>query len=424
MGKSLADVQPSLAAQWHPTLNGDLTPQDVTPSSNKRVWWVCDKRHEWEARVNNRKSGNGCGICAGTRVLAGYNDLATLNPALASQWHPVKNGVLAPDEISPGSHKKVWWQCALGHEWQARVDTRKLGKGCPRCQAFSYASAGENEIASWLQSLGLSIQQGHQYLLSERCELDIYLPEHDFAVEFNGLYWHSEAAGKGRDYHANKVRLAQEAGITLFQVWEDDWRDRQEIVKRTILRHLGLSDESHVVACQTHITPVDTKTAEVFLNANHIQGKASASICLGLRNCENSLVAVMVLKHMPGGIIHLERYATSCLVPEGFPTLLNHVLGEFAPEKIIAFADRSISEDSLYEKHGFRVDKILSPDYSYHVRNERVHKSNYRLKRFRDDPNLEYIEGLSESQLAQLNGLHRIWDSGKTRYVLEPGVRR
>lgn len=75
------------------------------------------------------------------------------------------------------------------------------------------------------------------------------------------------------------------------------------------------------------------------------------------------------------------------------------------------------SGGGLYERLGFRIDKILEPDYTYLVNNARKHKFGYRLKRFKNDPELKYQEGLTEKQLADLNGLYRIWDQGKVRYV-------
>ena len=73
----LATKAPDLASEWHPTKNGELTPEGVTLHSNKKIWWQCEKGHEWQVTVNNRANGTGCPVCSGHRVLAGYNDLET-----------------------------------------------------------------------------------------------------------------------------------------------------------------------------------------------------------------------------------------------------------------------------------------------------------------------------------------------------------
>ena len=129
----LATLRPDLAAEWHPTKNGSLTPADVSPGSEKKAWWLCEKGHEWQAFVFNRSRGNGCPVCTNRVVLLGYNDLGTIRPDLAAEWHPTKNGTLTPAEVTPGSNKKVWWLCEKGHEWQAKIVNRNHRNGCPIC---------------------------------------------------------------------------------------------------------------------------------------------------------------------------------------------------------------------------------------------------------------------------------------------------
>lgn len=132
----LAMLYPQIAAQWHPEKNGDLTPQQVGPQSSRAVWWQCENGHEWRAEIVRRvQAGSGCPYCTGRKVLSGFNDLATLEPKLAEQWHPILNGDLTPEMVTRGSHRKVWWQCKAGHVWHARIDSRsgKSRPGCPVC---------------------------------------------------------------------------------------------------------------------------------------------------------------------------------------------------------------------------------------------------------------------------------------------------
>lgn len=134
--KSLNETHPELVKEWHPTKNGDLTPQDVSYGSTKKVWWMCDKGHEWEAVVNNRSRGSGCPYCKYNnhkRPIVGETDLATTHPKLTKEWHPMRNGKLTPQDVSFGSGKKVWWLCDYSHEWEAVVNKRSRGSGCPYC---------------------------------------------------------------------------------------------------------------------------------------------------------------------------------------------------------------------------------------------------------------------------------------------------
>jgi hypothetical protein len=129
---SLLNTNPDLAKEWHPTKNVTLTPKDVTQGSDKKVWWICSREHEWEATVNNRKQGRGCPYCSGQMVCID-NCLATINPGLAKEWHHTKNTPLTPKDVTQGSNKKVWWRCSKDHEWEATVNNRKQGRGCPYC---------------------------------------------------------------------------------------------------------------------------------------------------------------------------------------------------------------------------------------------------------------------------------------------------
>jgi hypothetical protein len=136
-GRSLGEKNPELSKQWHPTKNGALLPHHVPHRSNKKVWWSCAKGHEYEARINSRLI-SGCPFCA-NRKIDFRNSLAALNPALASEWHPTKNGYLTPSDVPPGGARKVWWQCPkyTEHQWQRSINARDnrlgYGNGCPWC---------------------------------------------------------------------------------------------------------------------------------------------------------------------------------------------------------------------------------------------------------------------------------------------------
>ena len=130
---SFAAAHPELVCEWHTTKNGSLTPDMFSPQSNKMMWWQCKNGHEWKALISNRSNGHGCPYCAGLQASAGTNDLLTVNPKLADEWHPTKNGSLQPSDVLPQSSIKVWWLGKCGHEWQAVIYSRHNGNGCPYC---------------------------------------------------------------------------------------------------------------------------------------------------------------------------------------------------------------------------------------------------------------------------------------------------
>ena len=151
----LATLYPEIAAQWHPAKNGPLTPDQVTPSSNRKVWWRCERGHDYLAWIAGRtRQGSGCPYCAGTKVLPGFNDLATRVPQIAAQWHPTFNGALTPSMVTPGSHRKVWWQCSEGHVWKAVVHSRAGPQkcGCPVCAGVAPRRRNTREIRPALEA--------------------------------------------------------------------------------------------------------------------------------------------------------------------------------------------------------------------------------------------------------------------------------
>ena len=145
----LAATHPDLARQWHPGKNGRLTPRDVVAGNRRKVWWVCEKGHEWQATIASRACGGvGCPVCAGKAVIPGENDLASLFPEIAAQWHPTRNGILTPERLTSCSNKKVWWRCPLGHDYTASVGARTVnGAGCPYC-ANRKVLPGFNDLAT------------------------------------------------------------------------------------------------------------------------------------------------------------------------------------------------------------------------------------------------------------------------------------
>ena len=143
---TLDETHPEIAAQWHPTKNGDLKPEDVTFGMNCRVWWKCPVAddHEWPATVNNRATkGTRCGFCFGDRVSLS-TCLLTTHPKIAAEWHPTKNGSLTPKDVMSGSSsRKIWWKCPVAndHEWRTSVCNRTSGggNGCPCCSGHKVA---------------------------------------------------------------------------------------------------------------------------------------------------------------------------------------------------------------------------------------------------------------------------------------------
>lgn len=137
-----------LMAEWNWGKNFEFDPARLTCGSNAKVWWKCAQGHEWLASVSNRSyHKSGCPYCGGKKAFAGFNDLATVSPILAAEWHPILNGSVSLEMVVAGSDKSAWWRCKNGHEWKATIKDRQHGNGCPYCSG-RLAIAGETDLAT------------------------------------------------------------------------------------------------------------------------------------------------------------------------------------------------------------------------------------------------------------------------------------
>ena len=399
-------------------------PSEITLAYNKPITFKCFTcMHQWVSNLDKRKDRSlRCPGCSGKTVIPGFNDLETIMPHIKNSW--AKNNKYMPSEMTTKSEKEVYLYCSNGisHDLvktYAYVISRTPNRRTYLCNHCS-GSAGEIDMANFIASLGFTTIRKDRKIIRPK-ELDVYLPDLKVAFEYNGLYWHSDQAGKSDTYHYDKWKRCADKGIQLISIWEDDWNYREDIVKRMIAHKLGVSNDRKVYARQTDVVIVDKDDARAFCNAHHIQGYVSGSVYYGLKDRRtDSLVAVSVWKRS-GDQLRLERYCTSENVIGGMGKMLKAGV-QYAKDnglsKIVTFSDHDISDGGLYRRLGFIPDKELKPDYKYIVGGTRVHKFNYRIKRFRDDPNLKYADGLTESELAQLNSLPRVYDAGKTRWAI------
>ena len=145
----IATTHPQMAIQWHPTLNGTLTPNDVRAGSTDKVWWICSKGHEWKTEVRVRcQRNNDCPYCVGKYVAKGENDIESQRPDLSREWDFEKNGDYTPDKANINSKRMVGWICGRGHKWTASIEKRVTrNQGCPYCSG-RVAIPGETDIAT------------------------------------------------------------------------------------------------------------------------------------------------------------------------------------------------------------------------------------------------------------------------------------
>jgi hypothetical protein len=197
--------------------------------SNKRVWWICDKSHEWEDKISARATGNRCNICFPRnpkQVVSSNYNLKVTNPQLSVEWHPTKNIGLNPSNISPGSGKRVWWLCRFcSHDWKATIDNRNgKNRGCPKCNAGNSSSFHEQCVLFYLRKVFPDCE--NRYLLTidngKSIEIDIFIPYLNIGIEYDGYFYHKNRIKQDEQ----KNHLLQTRGIKLIRIRENNGNDK------------------------------------------------------------------------------------------------------------------------------------------------------------------------------------------------------
>ena len=205
------------------------------------------------------------------------------------------------------------------------VDPTTVNFACQRNEIkikYYYESAQQREISDWLSSLDILVNTNIRNIITG--ELDIYLPDYNLAVEYCGVFWHSDAHTRMTpNYHLNKLKQCQKLGIRLLTIYEDEWLYKKDIVKQKMLSILKMNTESIFARKCQIIQITNTKIKQQFLDQYHIQGTGPGSITYSLTYNDN-IIAIMTFIQKPNGVYDLNRYATSTRIVGGFQKLLKH----------------------------------------------------------------------------------------------------
>jgi len=286
---------------------------------------------------------------------------------------------------------------------------------------IKYRSKGEIDICEFLQSNNINVDICNKKILNG-IELDMYLPDYKIAIEYNGLFWHSEKQGKNKTYHINKTKKCLEKNIRLIHIFSDEWITKHKIIKN---RLLNLTNKNNVkyYARKCIVSELTKEEKGRYLTENHLQGNDKSQIFIGLK-FNNKIVAVMTfgsLRKSMGyknvqNFYELYRYS-SLNVIGGFSKMFKYFIKKYDPEKVITYANRNWtpSDDfSFYNKVGFSFVSETEPNYSYTKKyDKREHRFNYTKNKL---IKMGFDKNKSESEIMFENGYDRIWDCGNLKY--------
>jgi DNA-dependent RNA polymerase auxiliary subunit epsilon len=298
----------------------------------------------------------------------------------------------------------------------------------------SFVSKPEKDLKNFIENdLNLKILNNDKKIFNG-IEIDIIIPNKKICIEFNGNLYHSEIYGKkNKNFHLNKTEMCFKKGYKLIHVFEDEWFLKNDIVKEKLKHILNIGEKKSIYARKCIIKEISSKEKNIFLNKNHIQGEDNSEIKLGAF-FNNKLISVITLsenRNMNSGKKHnhyeIKRFASDINfnVVGVFSKFISFIKNNYNIENLFTFLDLRWNFnkiDNVYHKNGFKLTKILKPEYTYYnskiSRYKRFHKFNFGKNSIKRKYPEIYDENKTEWEMMQELGYDRIWDCGKYKYEL------
>lgn len=325
----------------------------------------------------------------------------------------------------PGGYERHRIICPRNHTFEILGELIRLRKKrgfeiCTICNPLDNFSNSQIQLSDFIKTLYDGyVRDNDRWTFNGVRELDIYLPDFKFAIEYNGLHWHSSANNIPKDYHLNKTEMCEEIGIRLIHIYEDEWLFKQNIVKSR-LRNIFGKISNKIFARKCEIKEVGYEESSKFLEQNHIQGNCVSKIRLGLYYNEELVSLMTFCKQRFGksreGVLELNRFCNKLdhVIVGAASKLFSYFIKKYEFTEIISYADRSWSQGDLYYKLGFTFVEKCEPRYHYVVNGKRVNRENfqkYKLVKRGFDPNK------TEKEITQELNYPTIHNSGTLKFI-------
>jgi len=391
----------------------DYSKSDYVNNRTKLII-ICPIHGEFKQMADHHLRGCGCPKCK-TNILTNINtitqeDFLTRCTVVHSGKYDYSNTTYI------GIKGNIVVTCPEHGDFEQLADSHLRGCGCQKC-GIKYDKS-EGQVKDFIRGLGIPFLENVRNIIPP-LELDIYIPSHNIAIEFDGLYWHSELR-KPSNYHLNKTEGCEKQGIRLIHIFEDEWTLNEDVVKSRLSNILGIN-KHRVFGRKCRVVELDKPTTKSFLNENHLQGSVGSSIDIGLTY--NGEVVCSMHFNRPrlgmgkgGNYYELSRFCNkkNTTVIGGASRLLKYFIKTYNPKEIISYADRRWSQGELYETLGFNKDGVNRPNYHYIIGNTRKHRFGFR-KHILGKEGFD-VENKTEHQIMLDRGIYRIYDCGTIRY--------
>lgn len=303
------------------------------------------------------------------------------------------------------AHKVIEVECTgCGEVFTGSLRSLQYGR-CFKCSPGG--SMAQEEVAVWLEGLGLRVVRNDRGRLGNGMELDIFIPDMNVAIEYNGLYWHSHV-NKSPGYHNNKSKIAAGTGVKLIHVFEDEWRDKRNVVESVISSKLGLST-GRTGARKCKIKELSHSERREFFDKNHMDGDTAATVSWGLTNKDDELIYAVSLRrplHKDDGTVEVARCCPKLggNIQGGLSRLISRCrrwAGENGYSKLMTYVDTRLGGNGKgYVEAGFKECGRTPARFWWTDFDRRWNRFKYRADKSR---------GMSEAEVAEEAGVVKIW---------------
>lgn len=395
----------------------DYSLVEYTKSADK-VTIICPIHGNFEQSPSSHMIGNGCPSCKFDKIIILNTKDTPKFIEAAKNTHGNKYDYSDVEYLNCKTHVNII--CPEHGSFSQIPSSHIQGCGCPKCgQKYNYSQI---ELTEYIKSIGFDVTENDKNVISP-LELDIYIPSKNTAIEFDGVYWHSELY-KPDDYHINKTNLCEAKDVRLIHIFEDEWKFKKDIVKSRLKNILGIT-ENRVFARNCEIRLMTNDERSTFLENNHLQGsvKSSINICLTYKG---EIVSSMHFNKPRLGVgssgehYELSRFCNKMdtSVIGGASKLLKFFYKTYGQIKLISYADKRWSEGSIYDTLGFTQTRVNKPNYWYVINNKRVHRFNFRKSMLRKEG--FDTTNCTEREIMLSRGIYRIYDCGTITYEKSP----
>lgn len=396
-----------VASYWENSKFGKLklkTPINIHKFSGQKADWVCDCGREANIIIHNVTRGlqKTCGKCN----LLSAEDLAN------KKFGKLKIKTPTVIDLILNTEKPIRTLClSCGNEYKPVLNNVRLCRSLT-CGCSSKISSSQIDIANFIKSFGVGVVSEYKI---DGLKYDIFVPDVNLLIEYNGLKCHSMPESKKRDIF--KYQNALNNDFDYIMIFGDEWLRNKQKVKNYLINRLCLGRPKSVRPSKCSINNINSDLVNEFYEKFHYIGAVKAKINYGVF-FDGRLIACVSFKRPTRQSKYDYELIRMASDPEFrihgiWSKIIKQFLSNNECSSIVSFSDNRLFSGKVYEKIGFKFDGEIRPDYYWVKGNRRFHKSGLRKKDY------EKTSGFTEYQLRESQGYSRIWDLGKKRWVFD-----